>query len=75
MYYGDVEDLFKRLLCPRNVGIMARSHNVDIAWDNFANFVAFLIKENILSSSAFESQCTEFYRRDWDEVSVYYFIF
>ncbi|CAG9858165.1 unnamed protein product [Phyllotreta striolata] len=60
------EDLFKDLLCPRNVALLGESPNPGDCWRNYARFVAFLIEEKVLSCDSFERQCTGFFRRDYE---------
>ena len=70
LYYNGCDDLFKSLLCPRNVAFFAQSRDRKATWDAFAKFCAYLIKHNLLSSEVFESQCTGIFRTDWDQVGV-----
>lgn len=73
-FFAKTEDLFKNLLCPRNIMLMRQSDNNELVWSNLAKLVAFLIKANVLSSDNFEFQCTAFYQKEWDQVNHFLFI-
>lgn len=76
LYYNGCDDLFKSLLCPRNVKILGQSKDKKVTWEAFAKFCAYLIKHNLLSCENFESQCTGIFRTEWDQVgSVVHFDF
>ncbi|XP_018572391.1 codanin-1 [Anoplophora glabripennis] len=66
-YNAKAGELFKNLLCPRNVMLLAQSCNNVKVWETFASFAAFLLKEDILKPEEFELQCTEFFRKEWDQ--------
>lgn len=70
-YNGKIENLFKNIICPRNVMLLVQSGNEKQTWENFAQFLVFLIKENVISTEMFESQCTALFRKEWDQVNVY----
>lgn len=67
-YSGKVGDLFKNLFSPRNVMLLAQPGNDLRVWETFASVTAFLLKEDVLTPEQFESQCTDFYRKEWDQV-------
>ncbi|KAG5895355.1 hypothetical protein JTB14_003152 [Gonioctena quinquepunctata] len=69
-YYGTTEDLFGNLLCPRNIMLLNQSRNQKSAWYSFSEFVAFLIKHNVISCDNFQNQCTGFFKRNWDQASL-----
>lgn len=48
--------------------LLAQSRNDVKVWETFAGFIAFLLKGNILTYDEFESQCMDFYRKEWDQV-------
>ncbi|KAJ8982233.1 hypothetical protein NQ317_013535 [Molorchus minor] len=64
------EDLFKNLLCVRNTMLLAQSLDVRAAWEAFAGFTAFLIREKMIGCDSFESQCTGLFKKEWDESSL-----
>jgi hypothetical protein len=67
LYYNGCDELFKSLLCPRNVRIFAGAEDKKAAWGAFAGFCARLIERDMLTRDNFESQCTGIFRRDWDK--------
>lgn len=67
-FYGKTDDLFKNLLCPRNITLMAQPCTDQVVWTNMARLVSLLVKTNLLSCDNFEVQCTSFYQKDWDKV-------
>ncbi|CAH1977785.1 unnamed protein product [Acanthoscelides obtectus] len=69
-YYSNTDNLFKNLLCPRNVMLTAQGCNNEEIWTNFARFAAILVKEKVISSKNLESQCTGFYKKEWDQVTL-----
>lgn len=71
-YPAKSDDLFKNVLCTRNVMILAQSRNVAKSWNVLAHFVAFLIKEKLLACDAFEAQCTGLFKREWDPATLKY---
>lgn len=69
-YSGDQENLFKSLICPRNVMLLAQSSKVNKAWNVFAKFAVFLLNEKIMTCESFESQCIAVFRTEWDSNSL-----
>lgn len=67
-------DLFKSLLCSRNILIFAQSTNVEKSWQVFAHFIANLIKNHLLSCDCFEEQCVAIFKREWDPVSAKFYL-
>lgn len=74
-FYGKSEDLFKNILCNRNIMIMAQPCNDKLVWTSMARFVAFLIKREFVSCDNFEFQCTAFYQKNWNAVIINYLLF
>lgn len=71
-YSGDKNNLFKSLICPRNVMLLAQSSNVARSWDTLAKFATFLLKENLMTCETFETQCVGIFKREWDATSSKY---
>lgn len=66
-YPRDKENLFKSLICPRNVMLLAQSNDPAQAWDILAKFSAFLLREKMTTCENFETQCVGLFRNDWDQ--------
>ena len=64
------EDLFTRILCPRNVMLIAQSCDVRKSWLKLGEFVTLLIQNQLLTCEAMESQCLALYQKEWDQVSL-----
>ncbi|XP_050501574.1 codanin-1 isoform X2 [Diabrotica virgifera virgifera] len=60
-------DLFSDILSPKNVTLINQCKDHERVWKDFARFVAFLIHENVLICDKFETQCTAFFRKEWEE--------
>lgn len=69
-FSGDKENLFKSLVCARNVMLLAQSSDVGKAWDVLAKFTAFLLKEQMMTCENFETQCVAIFRNKWDDNSL-----
>lgn len=65
-YAPETDILFKALICPRNVEILSGSQNADLAWESFAQFVAFLLRKGLVSCENLEEQCVAIFREEWD---------
>lgn len=74
-FCGETENLFKNILCCRNIMLMAQPCNDEFVWSNMAKFVAFLIRAEVLSCDNFEFQCTAFYQKNWNTVIINQHIF
>lgn len=67
---GDKDNLFKTLICPRNVMLLAQSGNVAKSWDTLAKFSVFLLNQKLMTSETFETQCVGIFKHEWDAVSL-----
>ncbi|XP_060532788.1 codanin-1 isoform X3 [Cylas formicarius] len=61
------ESTFKTLFSARNVHLMSRSPSPTKSWGIYATLVPMLVETKCLSVEEFESQCTGFYKRNWDQ--------
>ncbi|CAG9831361.1 unnamed protein product [Diabrotica balteata] len=61
-------DLFSDILSPKNVTLMNQCKDHERVWKDFARFVSFLIKENVMMCDKFETQCTAFFRKEREQV-------
>ena len=65
----DGEGLFARILCPRNVEIIAYDKR-GVGMKSFAGLIKALMKEQLLTLEAFSDQCIAVLRNDWATVST-----
>jgi len=61
---------FKALFCPRNVVLLHQSSCAADAWKTYAKLVASLVKCKLIENEDLESQCTGFYNKEWDQVTL-----
>lgn len=59
----------QRLLCPRNVMLLAQSEN-DVMWPIFGKFLKKLLEAKILDGDSLSDQCVALFRQDWPVVSM-----
>ncbi|XP_017786758.1 PREDICTED: codanin-1 [Nicrophorus vespilloides] len=61
------EDLFKNLICPRNVSMLGGRTK---SWEKLVSFIVTLLKTKLLCSSDFETQYLAIYKQNWNDVSL-----
>ncbi|CAH0548798.1 unnamed protein product [Brassicogethes aeneus] len=66
-YHANPDNLFKNMISPRNIMLLAQSQNKVNSWDTLARFLAFLMKEKLMESDTFEAQVTAIFRNEWDQ--------
>lgn len=66
-----VDSPMRRLLCPRNVMLLAQPEN-DALWPIYGKFLKRLLEAKILDGDDLSDQCVALFRQDWPVVSVRY---
>lgn len=66
------EDLFKSLICSRNIMLMAQSKNIGKSWSYLSKFIIQVLEKDLLSCESFESQCIAMYQHEWDKVILFF---
>ncbi|KAI4454819.1 codanin-1 [Holotrichia oblita] len=64
------DELFKNLISPRNIILIAQSKDVPRSWQNLSKFVVNLISTGLLSCDDFESQSIAIYKHEWDQTTL-----
>ncbi|XP_050315737.1 codanin-1 [Anthonomus grandis grandis] len=62
--------LFKTLFCPRNLLMLQSSSSKSQSLDLYARVISALLEKKLINVQDLESQCTGFYSRDWDKVTL-----
>ena len=65
-----VEDGLARLVCPRNMLLLAQStHPTRLVWEKLAEVVAAVLKANLVTPDLVENQCLAIMQQEWPQVS------
>lgn len=64
-----VEDGLARLVCPRNMLLLAQSnHPARVVWEKLADVVAAVLKANLVTADLVENQCLAIMQQEWPQV-------
>lgn len=63
-----VEDGLSRLVCPRNMLLLAQSgHPTRLVWEKLADVVAAVLKANLVTPDLVENQCLAIMQQEWPQ--------
>ncbi|KAF2904562.1 hypothetical protein ILUMI_01609 [Ignelater luminosus] len=65
-----IDDLFKTLICFRNIHVISHSLNVSISWKSFEKFLKILLEEKLLTCDLLEAQIVAIDKDKLDEVTL-----
>lgn len=66
-----VEDGLARLVCPRNMLLLAQSnHPTRLVWEKLAEVVAAVLKANLVTPDLVENQCLAIMQQEWPQVRI-----
>ncbi|KAK6624932.1 hypothetical protein RUM44_011796 [Polyplax serrata] len=57
----------ERIICARNLAIISRAGNKEIAWENIGKFLFFLLKGNFLAKEHLEAQLLSLFRHNYNK--------
>lgn len=64
-----VDDGLARLVCPRNMLLLAQSsHQTRLVWEKLAEVVAAVLKANLVTPDLVENQCLAIMQQEWPQV-------
>lgn len=58
----------ERVICPRNLALLARDSRKNLSWKNFGSLLLFFLDEKLLTQDQVETQLVSFLRHNWEKV-------